>query len=78
MSVDDPRNPVDLDKYDGELAWKEVTISAPVKRPDGQTVDEDPRLSRCSARLDRRQVINGRWIITGISDASVSGATPHS
>ena len=78
MSVEDPRNPVDLNKYDGELAWKEVTISAPVKRPDGQTVTKTLIVTMQRAVLTGDKVINGRWIITGIRDASVSGATPHS
>lgn len=78
MSVDDPRNPVDLTKYDGEMVSKEVTISAPVRMPDGQTVKKTLIVTMQRAVLTGDRVITGRWIITGIRDASVSGATPHS
>jgi hypothetical protein len=30
------------------------------------------------AVLTGEKTITGRWIITGIKDASISGATPHS
>jgi hypothetical protein len=78
MSVADPRNPVDLTKYDGELVWKEVTISAPVRMPDNQTVTKTMIVTMQRAVLTGDKVINGRWIITGLRDASVSGATQRS
>jgi hypothetical protein len=78
MSVDDPRNPVDLSKYDGELVWKEVTLSAPVKTPDNQNVKKTLIVTMQRAVLIGERTITGRWIITGIRDSSVSGATPHS
>jgi hypothetical protein len=78
MSVDDPRNPVDLTKYDGELVSKEVTISAAMRTPDNQSVTKTLIVTMQRAVLTADKVINGRWIITGVRDASVSGATPHS
>ncbi len=78
MSVDDPRHPVDLAKYDGELASKDVTISATVRMPDNQTVTKMLVVTMQRAVLTADKVINGRWIITGVRDASVSGATQRS
>jgi hypothetical protein len=78
ISVDDPRNPVDLTKYDCQLASKDVTISAPVRMPDGQTSRKTLIVTMQRAVLTGEKPITGRWIITGIRDASLSGATPHS
>jgi hypothetical protein len=78
ISVDDPRNPVDLKKYDGEMVSKDVTISAPVRMPDNQTVRKTLLVTMQRAVLTGEKTITGRWIITGIKDASISGATPHS
>jgi hypothetical protein len=78
MSVDDPRNPVDLTKYEGEMVSKDVTISAPVRTPDNQTVRKTLLVTMQRAVLTGERTITGRWIITGVKDASISGATPHS
>lgn len=78
MSVDDPRNPVDLTKYDGDMVSKDVTISAPVRLPNDQTLQKTLVVTMRRAMLRGDHEITGRWIITGIRDASVPGATPHS
>lgn len=78
LSVADPRNPVDTKKYDGELVSKDVTIDAPVKTPNGQTVQKTLVVTLQRAELKGDRPITGRWIITGIKDASGSGATPRS
>ena len=78
LSVADPRNPVDTKKYDGELVSKDVTIDAPVRTPDGQTVQKTLVVTLQRAELKGDRPITGRWIITGLKDASGSGATPRS
>ncbi len=78
LSVADPRNPVDLTKYDGEMVSKDVTISAPVRLPNDQTVEKTLIVTLQRADLRGDHPISGRWIVTGIRDAAPSGATPHS
>jgi len=78
ISVEDPRNPVDLTKYDGELVSKEVTIAADVKLPDGQTAKKTLVVTMERALLKGDHDITGRWIITGIRDTSTSPATKTS
>jgi hypothetical protein len=78
MSVDDPRNPVDLTKYEGELVSKDVTVAASVRTPDNQTAHKILIVTMQRAVLTGERVITGRWIITGVRDESVSGATQHS
>jgi hypothetical protein len=66
LSVDDPRNPIDVRRYHGEMVSKEVTIQAPVRLPDGQIAQKtiDIILQRAILKGDREVV--GRWIVTGI------------
>lgn len=79
LSVNDPRNPIDVTKHDGELVSKDVTIDAPVRLPDGQTVQKKlmVTLQRAVLKGDKGD-ITGRWIVTGIRDASGSPGTPRS
>jgi hypothetical protein len=79
ISVNDSRNPIDVTKYDGELVSKDVTIDAPVKLPSGQTVQKTLIVTMQRAVLSGdKGTVTGRWVITGIKDASGSGATPRS
>lgn len=77
VSTDDPRNPIDVTKYDGELVSKDVTITAPVKLPDGQTVQKTLLVTLERAELKGDKPIVGRWVVSGIKDASGSPATPR-
>lgn len=79
LSVSDSRNPIDVTRYDGELVSKEVTIDAPVKLPSGQTAQKTLicTMQRGVLKGDKGD-ITGRWIVTGIKDASGTGATPRS
>jgi len=78
LSVADPRNPVDTKKSDGDLVSKEVTIDAPVKLPSGQTAQKTLVVTLQRAELKGERPITGRWIVSGIKDASGTGATPRS
>jgi hypothetical protein len=78
LSVYNPRRPVDLQKYDGEIATKDVTVAAPVKKPDGQTVQKTFIITMQRALLKGEQEINGRWIITDLKDQTTAGSTKTS
>jgi hypothetical protein len=78
ISVEDPRNPIDLTKYDGELVSKDVTISADVKLPDGQTAKKTLVVTMQRALLKGDKEITGRWIITDIKDAAAPAGTKTS
>jgi hypothetical protein len=66
LSVDDPRNPIDVGKYSGEMVSKEVTIRAPVRLPNGQTAQKTMSIILQRAILKGDREIIGRWIVTGI------------
>jgi hypothetical protein len=78
LSVQDPRAPVDLAKYDVDLVSKEATIAARVNLPTGQAADKTLVVTMQRAVLKGDREITGRWVITGIRDASASPATQHS
>ncbi len=70
LSVVDPRNPVDVKKYDVDLVTKDVTVSASVKPPGGQTATKTLVVTMQRAVLKGDREIAGRWIITGVRDAA--------
>jgi hypothetical protein len=76
--VSDSRNPIDITKRDGDLVTKDVTIDAPVKLPNGQTVQKTLVVTMQRAELTGEKPVTGRWIITNIKDAAGSPATPRS
>ena len=55
-----------------------MTIDAPVKLPSGQTAQKTLVVTLQRAELKGERPITGRWIVTGIKDASGAGATPRS
>jgi hypothetical protein len=78
MSINGGPTHVDVAKYDGELVSKDVTMSAPVKLPSGQTERKNLVITMQRAVLKGDKEITGRWIITAIKDASGSASTPRS
>jgi hypothetical protein len=69
-------SPVDLTKYDGELVSKDVTISANVRLPSGETAQKTLVVTMQRAVLKGDRDITGRWIIAAIKDAGApSGKT---
>lgn len=78
VSVSNPRNPIDVTKYDGDLVSKDVTIEAPVKLPSGQTVQKTLIVTLQRAELKADKPITGRWVVAGIRDGSGSPLTPRS
>jgi len=61
--------PVDVTKYDGELAVKDVTINAQVRLPGGETAQKRYVITMERAVLKGDREITGRWIIANIKDA---------
>jgi len=78
MSINGGPTRVDVAKYDGELVSKDISITAPVKLPSGQTERKNLVITMQRAVLKGDKEITGRWIITAIKDASGSAATPRS
>jgi hypothetical protein len=78
LSVENPRNPIDLRKYDGDLVTKDVTIAADVKSPEGQTTRKTLIVTMQRAVLKGDKDIDGRWIITAIRDAAAPAETKTS
>jgi hypothetical protein len=74
----DPRNPVDLKKYDTELVSKEVTVSATVRLPTTQTATRTLVVTMTRAVLRGDKPITGRWIITNVKNAAASPASKTS
>ncbi len=69
--------PVDPTKYDGEMASKEITVSASMKLPSGQSVQKPLVVTMQRAVLKGDKIMTGRWIITGVKDPSApAGAKP--
>jgi len=58
------RAAIDVTKYDGEMASKDVTVTAPVRLPNGETVRKTLVLTLQRAILKGDKEITGRWIVT--------------
>jgi len=78
MSVNGGPTHYDVAKYDGELVSKDVSISAPVRLPSGQTAQKNYVVTMQRAILKADRDVTGRWIITSIKDASGAASTPRS
>jgi hypothetical protein len=78
MSINGGPTHIDVAKYDGDMITKEVSISAPVRLPSGQTAQKNMIVTMQRAVLNGDKGIAGRWIVTGIRDASGSASTPRS
>jgi hypothetical protein len=60
------------------MVSKEVTVTAPVRLPSGETVQKTYIITMQRAILKGDKDITGRWIITGYKDAAASPATKTS
>ncbi len=77
LSVANPAAPVDPTKFEGEMVSKDVTVSASMKLPSGQSAQKPLVVTMERAVLKGDKVITGRWIITGVKDPSApAGAKP--
>ena len=77
-SINAGRTAIDVTKYEGELVSKDVSVSAPVRLPDGTTAQKTLVVTLQRATLRGDKEISGRWIVTGCKDAASSGATKTS
>jgi hypothetical protein len=75
ISINAGRTAIDVTKYEGELASKEVTVSAPVRLPDGTTAQKTFIITLQRATLRGDKDVTGRWIVTGCKDASAAVKT---
>jgi hypothetical protein len=78
MSINGGPTHLDLTRYDGDMVSKDVSVSAPVKLPSGQTAQKNLVITMQRAVLRGDKDIVGRWIVTAIKDASGSASTPRS
>ena len=70
LSMRNPLKPVDPTAHEGELATKEMRISANVKMPDNRSVKKDLVVTLQQARLKTPGgEMDGAWIITKIAEA---------
>ena len=58
------RSAIDVTKYDGDVQWKDVTVTAPVRLPSGETVQKTLVLTLQRAVLKGDKDHTGRWIVT--------------
>jgi hypothetical protein len=65
-----PQQPIDVTEYDGVLASKDMTLSANVRMPDGQSVKKTLVVTLQQARLKGPTGdMEGRWIVTTVREA---------
>ena len=76
LSVANPSAPVDPTKYDGEMVSKDVTVSASMKLPSGESAQKPLVVTMQRAVLKGDKTITGRWIITGVSDRAPALGAP--
>jgi hypothetical protein len=66
LSAGGVRSGIDVTTYEGQVGSKEVTIEAPVKRPDGGVARKTMVIMVQRAVLKAEPEIVGRWIVTSI------------
>jgi hypothetical protein len=69
-SINAGRTAIDVTKSDGTLVTKDVTVSAPVRQPDGGTVQKTLVITLQRAILNGDKAVVGRWVVTGFKDAA--------
>lgn len=76
ISIQDPRNPVIITDYDGEMVSKDITIDAKVKGPDGTSTKkqfvftlERATLKGVVGQDGKAGDLTGRWVITKYTEA---------
>jgi hypothetical protein len=69
------RSAIDVTKHDGEIVSKDVTVSAPVRLPSGETIQKTLVLTLERAELKGDKDIAGRWIVTKFRDDAPAAAS---
>ena len=79
LSIANPGAPaIDATKYDGEMVTKDVTVSASMKLPNGQSTQKPLVVTMKRAVLKGDKTITGRWIVTAVKDPSLPAGTKAS
>jgi hypothetical protein len=78
LSLSSPGVNIDPTKYDGDMVTKDVTVSASMKLPNGQSTQKNLVVTMQRAVLKGDKPITGRWIITGVKDPSVPSGSKAS
>jgi hypothetical protein len=65
------------EQHEGGMVSKDVTIAAPVRLADGQTVQKTLVVTLQWTSQRTEPLSAGRWIVTGVKDAAAA-ATPRS
>jgi hypothetical protein len=73
LSVESP-HPADPGTYNGEMETKDVTIAAPVRRPNGQISDRRLVVTVERAILTGETEIVGHWVISQIKEVGQSAS----
>ena len=76
ISIQDPRNPVIVTDYEGEITSKDMTLDAKVKAPDGTSSEKQYVFTLRRATLKgvvgkdgKAADLVGRWVITKYVEA---------
>jgi hypothetical protein len=69
-SINGGRTAIDVTRSDGTLVTKDVTVSAPVRLPDGSTAQKTLVITLQRAILNGDKPVVGRWVVTGFKDAA--------
>ncbi len=77
LSVANTQNPVDVSALDGVMVSKDVTVSANVRTPAGQTVKKTlvVTLQRAVMKDAKGQDVAGKWLVTKVQDQGAGGGT---
>ncbi len=70
-----PQNPVDVSALDGVMVSKDVTVSANVRTPAGQTIKKNlvVTLQRAVMKDAKGQDIPGKWLVTKVQEQGGAG-----
>jgi hypothetical protein len=66
------------ERQDGALVSKDVSISAPVQLPSGQTAQKNFVITMQRARTGRDPNVTPGWTITAITEAQAPASSPRS
>jgi hypothetical protein len=78
LSFSDNQKSPDYKKTDGELITKDVTVSANVKLPGGQSTKKTLIVTMQRAVIKTTPETLGRWVITSVKDTAAPAATKSS
>jgi hypothetical protein len=66
------------ERQKGVMVWKEVSISAPVQLPSGQTAQKNFVITMQRTRPGRDPNVTAGWTITAITETQAPASSPRS